>query len=142
KQRNEANFSAIGSVPIQNSSTYQFYDNNFSAGSTQYRLKAVYVNKTEYSNIVILQTSSNEIVVYPNPVRSEFRISLSSDRATDYKLELVSANGQLLFTSEAKNILSTTLSYTRDSNIKAGIYLLRITDKTKNRTEIRKLVFE
>ncbi|MGZ3937988.1 MAG: T9SS type A sorting domain-containing protein [Flavisolibacter sp.] len=142
KQRNEANFSAIGSVPIQNSSTYQFYDNNFTAGSTQYRLKAVYVNKTEYSNIVILQTSSNEIVVYPNPVRSEFRISLSSDRATDYKLELVSANGQLLFTSEAKNILSTTLSYTRDSNIKAGIYLLRITDKTKNRTEIRKLVFE
>jgi hypothetical protein len=102
----------------------------------------VYANKTEYSNIVILKTNSNEIIVYPNPVKNEFRISLSSEKPTNYKIELVSSNGQLLYQTEAKNISSSTLTYTRNSNIKAGIYLLRITDQTTNRTEIRKLVFE
>jgi hypothetical protein len=142
KQSNESKFYSIGTVAIQNGTRYTFIDNSFQGGSTQYRLKVVYVNKTEYSNIVVLKSSSNEIVVYPNPVRNEFRISLSSERPADYKIELISANGQLLYTTEARNILSTTLSYNRDSNIKAGIYLLRITDKSKNRTEIRKLVFE
>src|SRR6476659_11512813 len=91
KQRNETTFTAIGTVSIQNSSGYQFNDNNLAAGATQYRLKAVYLNKTEYSNIVILQTRASEIVVYPNPVRSDFRISLNSERPTDYKIELISA---------------------------------------------------
>jgi hypothetical protein len=142
KQSNESKFYGIGTVPVQNGTSYIFNDINFQGGSTQYRLKVVYVNKTEYSNLVVLKASSSEIVVYPNPVRNEFRISLNSVRPTDYKIELISANGQLLYTTEARNILSTTLSYKRDSNIKAGIYLLRITDKSKNRTEIRKLVFE
>jgi hypothetical protein len=142
KQSNESKFYGIGTVPVQNGTSYIFNDINFQGGSTQYRLKVVYVNKTEYSNLVVLKASSSEIVVYPNPVRNEFRISLNPVRPTDYKIELISANGQLLYTTEARNILSTTLSYNRDSNIKAGIYLLRITDKSKNRTEIRKLVFE
>jgi hypothetical protein len=142
KQSNESKFYAIGTVPTQNGTSYRFNDNSFQPGATQYRLKLVYVNKTEYSNIVVLKTTSNEIVVYPNPVRNEFKISLSSERPTDYKIELISANGQLLYATEARNILSTTLSYNREGSIKAGIYLLRITDKSKNRTEIRKLVFE
>jgi hypothetical protein len=142
KQGNESSFYSIGSLSVENGIKYFLNDNNFGPGTTQYRLKVVYANKTEYSNIVILKTNSNEIIVYPNPVKNEFRISLSSEKPTNYKIELVSSNGQLLYQTEAKNISSSTLTYTRNSNIKAGIYLLRITDQTTNRTEIRKLVFE
>jgi len=81
-------------------------------------------------------------VVYPNPVRNEFRISLSASRPSDYRIELISTNGQLMFAKDEKNISSSTLIYTRDSKIKPGIYLLRIADFTTGMTEIRKLVFE
>jgi len=105
-------------------------------------LKVVYINKTEYSNIVALKTNTNKIVVYPNPVKDEFKISFDPERPTDYKIELISSKGQLLFATQLRNIVSSTLTYPRDSKINSGIYLLRITDKTTSRTEIRKLIFE
>ena len=141
KQGNETKYSLIGTVLKQNGN-YFFNDNKFGEGVVQYRLKIVYANKIEYSNVITLKLNSNEIVVYPNPVNNEFRISLSSQRPTDYKIELFSSNGQLLMVSEAKNVSSTTLIYPRSDKIKPGIYLLRITDITIRRTEIRKLVFE
>jgi hypothetical protein len=142
KQSNETKFLPIGTVPVQSGSNYFFNDNNSVSGVVQYRLKVVYSNRTEYSNIITLRANSNGITVYPNPVRDVFKISLNSERPTDYKIELINTNGQLLYTGNAKNISSSTLTYPRDSNIKPGIYLLRITDKTTGKTEIRKLVFE
>jgi hypothetical protein len=142
KQNNETKFVTIGTVPVQNHGNYFFNDNSFSFGSTQYRLKAVYINKTEYSNIVTLKTNSNEIAVYPNPVKDGFKISISSEKPADYKMELISSNGQLVYTTEVKNIVSSILTYPRYSDTKPGIYLLRITDKSTGKTEIRKLVFE
>lgn len=142
KQSNETKFSSIGTVPLRGSNSYLFNDNSFASGTTQYRLKIIYVNKIEYSNIVVLKTDANEILVYPNPVKDGFKVSFNSEKPTDYRMELISANGQVVYTTEAKNITSSTLSYSRDSHITPGIYLLRIIDKTTNRTEIRKLVFE
>jgi hypothetical protein len=142
KQNNEPAFSTIGTVSVQSSSNYFFNDNNFMNGTIQYRLRSIYNNKTEFSNIVVLKSSSNELSVYPNPIKNEFKISLSSEKPTDYKIELISANGQMLYSTEVKNISSSTLTYFRNSSAKAGIYLLRVTDKTTSRTEIRKLVFE
>jgi hypothetical protein len=142
KQSNETKFSSIGTVPLRSSNSYLFNDNSFALGTTEYRLKIIYVNKIEYSNIVVLKTDANEILVYPNPVKDGFKVSFNSEKPTDYRMELISANGQSVYTTEAKNITSSTLSYSRDSHITPGIYLLRITDKTTNRTEIRKLVFE
>jgi hypothetical protein len=119
-----------------------FTDNNSNGSTTQYRLKLVYGNKTEYSNIVTVKANTNEVFVYPNPVKDAYKISFSSEKPTDYKIELIGANGQLFYSTEVKNINSSTLTYTRDNKMKPGIYLLRITDKTTSRTEIRKLVFE
>jgi hypothetical protein len=141
KQSNEPDFYAIGSVAAKNGK-YTFNDNNFNAGLTQYRLKVVYTNKTEFGNIVALKTLSDNITVYPNPVVYEFKIAFNSEKTTDYRIELISANGQLLYTAEAKNINSSTLTYPRDSKIKPGMYLLRVTNLTTAKAEIRKLVFE
>ena len=142
KQPGETKFSSIGTVSPQAGSNYLFYDRNFNNGSIQYRLKVVYTNKIEYSNITTLKSELNDIMVYPNPVRNEFRISLNATTPSTYRIELISTNGQLIFTKYEKNISSYTLIYTRDSKIKPGIYLLRIADFTTGITEIRKLVFE
>lgn len=142
KQAIETNFTIIGTVSVQSSGNYFFNDNNFDLGATQYRLKVVYSNKTEYSNIIILRTNLNEITVYPNPVRDGFKISLSSEKPADYKIELIGSNGQLFYLTEARNISSSTLNYSRNSKIKPGIYLLRVTNKTTGKAEIHKLIFE
>jgi hypothetical protein len=142
KQANETSFTALGTVPIQSSGNYFFNDNNFSLGTTQYRLKVVYNNKTEYSNIIILKTNLSEIVVYPNPVKNGFSISFDSEKPADYRIELIGTNGQLFYSTETRNNSSSTTNYNRTYNTKPGIYLLRIIDKNTGRAEIRKLVFE
>jgi hypothetical protein len=142
KQGNETQFSTIGTVPVKNGGNYFFNDNNYSAEHNEYRLKVVYANKTEYSNSVVLQTSAHGITVYPNPVKDEFKISFSLERPADYRIELISANGQVLYAAEVKNVSSATLTYPRNSNIQPGIYLLSVSDKTTGKAEIRKLVFE
>lgn len=142
KQPNETGFTSIGAVPVQSSGNYFFNDNNFNLGATQYRLKLVYINKAAYSNIIVLKTNLNEVAVYPNPVRDVLKISLGSEKPADYKIELIGSNGHLFYLKEVKSISLSTITYSRDSKIKSGIYLLRVTDKTTGRTEIRKLVFE
>jgi hypothetical protein len=142
RQTGETKFSSIETVPVQASAGYNFNDNYFKPGPVQYRLKVVYNNRIEYSNIIVLHSESPELMVYPNPVSHEFRISLNSRRPSDYKIELIGANGQVLFSKQERNVSSSTLVYSRNSNIKAGMYLLRITDFTTGITEVRKLVFE
>ncbi len=141
KQGNELVFSPIGSIAVQENKHYVFNDNSFGSGSVQYRLKVVYSNKTEFSNVIILEGAENEIVVYPNPVKDVFKIVFNSETPVNYSIELISSNGQPVYTTEVKNVSSSTFTYPRN-NIKPGIYLLRITDKTTGRTEIRKLVFD
>jgi hypothetical protein len=142
KQANEINFIAIGALFKNSNGSYLFTDNNFSSGITQYRLKVIYSNKLEYSNIIILKSSLNEIVVYPNPVKDGFQISFGSEKPSDYKIELINSNGQLFYTTVIKNISTSTVNYYRDSLIKPGIYLLRVTDKTTGKAEVHKLIFE
>jgi hypothetical protein len=142
KQVNETSFTALGTVSVQSSGNYFFNDNNFSLGATQYRLKVVYNNKTEYSNIIILKTNLSEITVYPNPVKNGFSISFNSEKPADYRIELIGTNGQLFYSTETRNNSSSTINYNRTYNTKPGIYLLRIIDKNTGRAEIRKLVFE
>jgi hypothetical protein len=142
KHNDETNFTPIGTINIREDDNYVFNDNSINTGTSQYRLKVVYFNKVEYSNIIVLKTNLNEIVVYPNPVKDRFKISFGSEKATDYKIELVSTNGRVLYTTEARNVTFTTLTYQRNNDVKPGIYLLRVTDKTTSKTEIRKLVFE
>lgn len=141
KQANESVFSPIGSIAIQENKHYVFNDNSFGPGSVQYRLKVVYRNKTEFSNVIALEGGENEIVVYPNPVKDEFKIVFNSESPVNYSIELISSNGQPVYTTEVKNVSSSTFTYPRN-NIKPGIYLLRITDKATGKAEIRKLVFD
>jgi hypothetical protein len=138
----EGVYSAIGSVRAGNSSSYIFNDNAPGAGTNSYRLKIVYLDKIEYTNEVIIKTGSHTVQIYPNPVSTVLSISVSGERKTDYKVELLNAAGQLVYSTELKNIQSTVFSYTRTNRIKPGIYLLKLTDMNANTSDIRKLIFE
>lgn len=142
KRQQENNYKAIGSLNPQNVGNYFFNDNNPGEGTNQYRLKIIFINEVEYSNIVVLHSGTNEIMVYPNPVRDILQISLQSEKPTDYQIELVNSGGQLVFSSDAKNIISSTLTYPRNTKWFPGMYLLRITNRKTGMPEIRKLLFE
>lgn len=142
KNKEEQKYSPIAEMAVRIDGSYVFNDNSFYPGFNQYRLKIVYVNKVGYSNVVELTTEQDEIAVYPNPVKSFYKVSLHSQNTTDYRIELVSVSGQIQFRTEVKNSSSSTLTYNRDSHLVTGIYLLRITNERTGITEIRKLVFE
>lgn len=142
KQPQENSFKTIGSVTAQSARNYFFNDNNPFAGTNQYRLQIVYVNKVEYSNIVILKSGINEITVYPNPVKNLLQVSIHAMKPTSYRVDLLNASGQVLYRNEIRNVTSSTLTYPRDTKWYPGLYLLRVTDSATGISEIRKLLFE
>lgn len=142
KVSKENSYQSIGSVLVHNGSSYFFNDNHPASGWNEYRLKIVYANKTEYSNTVTLKGDVERIDVYPNPVKNVLQISLYSQKATDYKIELFTSRGLLVYHTIAKNIRSATLTCPRNTKWYPGMYLLRITDSVTGISEIRKLLFE
>jgi hypothetical protein len=142
KRMQETSYTGIGTVGVHTGGNYFFDDNDPGAGASQYRLKLIYASRVEYSNVVMLETGKNDIVIYPNPVKDLLHISLASGGSSSYKIELINASGQLVYHTELKNISSTVFTYTRNKSLKPGMYLLKITDYSTGSTEIRKLLFE
>jgi hypothetical protein len=138
KRPQDAGYIAIGTVPAQGTRFF-FNDQNPVPGDNHYRVQLVYANRTRYSNVVRLRSGNSSIEVYPNPVKKEVHINLSSDHPINYLVEIVSAGGQLIYSTKLKQTTNTTITYTRDKN-PSGIYLLRITDMDSGISEIRKLV--
>ena len=102
----------------------------------------MYNSKAEYTNIVSLQNSNTSFNVYPNPVQNTLQLSITGDKQTDYKIELMNNSGQLVFTTRLKNVQSTVFTYNRDQKVLPGMYLLKITDLHTNEMDIRKFIFE
>ncbi|HYK57624.1 MAG TPA: T9SS type A sorting domain-containing protein, partial [Flavisolibacter sp.] len=142
KRSQDREYSAISTIPVQNSSNYIFNDNSAGSGVTLYRLKLVHAGKIAYSNTVSIKWKTDRVHVYPNPVKDAVNISLTADAPTNYRIELVNSAGQLLYSSHLKHIRSKSFSYTRTSKFQPGIYLLRITNLDENTSDIHKLVFE
>ena len=138
----ESSFNAIGNVAPKRIGIHSFNDNEVGAGTTLYRLKIVYADKTLYSNVVNLKMINNKILVYPNPVKDAVHISISAGTPTHYRIDIMSSSGQIIYSNELKNVITTNLTYTKNKSIQRGIYFLRITDMDNSTIEIRKLLFE
>lgn len=140
KRPEDAGYSPIGSVAAQGTQ-FMFNDQDPAPGDNHYRIQLVYAGKTRYSNVVRLAQGSISVEVYPNPVKKELHITLSSGRPANYRVEIVSAGGQLVYSTTVKRATTASLTYMREKNV-AGMYLLRITDTDTGAIEIRKLLFE
>ncbi|MFL5772818.1 MAG: T9SS type A sorting domain-containing protein [Flavisolibacter sp.] len=142
KQAHETSFRVMGILKGNVNGERLFDDERAGSGENLYRIKVFSNNGYTYTNTVSLAGKEYGIVVYPNPVRNEIHIGFTYPVKTNYKLELLASNGQLVFTNTIKNISSTTVSLQRNQSWQPGIYLIRITDMNTGKTELHKLLFE
>ncbi len=133
-------FRSVGSIVANgNSSTlksYSFNDKNENAGVTYYRLKNVDLNgRFTYSEIKTVKgiSSLNDVTVFPNPARSNSKISLVGV-APNSSIQLLDFSGKVL-----KNMNSTSNNSLDLAGVKNGTYLIRIVDKSTNETVNKKL---
>jgi len=133
-------FRSLGTVSSNgNSSTkksYSFNDKNENTGTTYYRLKNVDLNgKFTYSEIRSVKGIGivNDVTVFPNPTRSNSKISVVGANANS-SIQLLDFSGKVL-----KNINSITTNTLDLSGVKNGTYLIRIIDKSTNEVVNKKL---
>ena len=140
-ERSEATeFRSLGSVSSNgNSSTkknYSFNDKNENDGTTYYRLKNVDLNgKFTYSKIILVKGvgAVNDVTVFPNPARSNSKISVVGVTSNS-SIQLLDFSGKVL-----KNVNSITTNSLDLSGVKNGTYLIRIIDKSTNEVVNKKL---
>lgn len=133
-------FRSLGTININgNSSTkksYSFNDKNENTGNTYYRLKNVDLDgKFTYSQIRTVKGIGvvNDVTVFPNPARSNSKISIVGVTANS-SIQLLDFSGKVL-----KNINSNTVNLIDLSGVKNGTYLIRILDKSTNEVVNKKL---
>ena len=133
-------FRSVGTIPSNgNSSTkksYSFNDKNENVGNTYYRLKNVDLNgKFTYSQIRTVKGYgvADDVTVFPNPARSNSKISLNGVAANS-SIQLIDFSGKVL-----RNINSTTVNSIDLSGVKNGTYLIRIVDKATSEIVNKKL---
>ena len=133
-------FRSVGTININgNSSTkksYSFNDKNENVANTYYRLKNVDLNgKFTYSQIRTVKGYgvADDVTVFPNPARSNSKISVVGVTANS-SIQLLDFSGKVL-----KNIISTTVNSIDLSGVKNGTYLIRIVDKATSEIVNKKL---
>ena len=143
-----AQFTAIGIVASGNSTSlknYLFTDGLPHTGNNYYRLKMVNIDGGfKYSAVILVKSSDSRkgITVYPNPVRDYVQMAWNNMERGTYSVDVLLPTGQLLksYRVTINNPYQAVLIY-RESNWKAGIYLLRVTGSDRN-SFTRKLIVE
>ena len=133
-------FRSVGAIPSNGNSnttkSYSFNDKNENVGNTYYRLKNVDLNgKFTYSQIRTVKGYgvADDVTVFPNPARSNSKISLNGVAANS-SIQLIDFSGKVL-----RNINSTTVNSLDLSGVKNGTYLIRIVDRSSNEIVNKKL---
>ena len=133
-------FRKIGTIPSSGNSSikisYSFNDKNENLGATYYRLKNVDLNgKFTYSQIRTVKGYgvADDVTVFPNPARSNSKISVVGVTANS-SIQLLDFSGKVL-----KNIISNTVNSIDLSGVKNGSYLIRIIDRSTNEIVNKKL---
>ncbi|HYH16663.1 MAG TPA: T9SS type A sorting domain-containing protein, partial [Flavisolibacter sp.] len=96
----------------------------------------------EYSNTVVMATTTSNIAVYPNPAQESFTVEVNNKVAAHYTVALYTMDGQLVFRSPLFANKKATVIYPRPAGLKSGTYILRITNLSANSYDNRKLLFQ
>ncbi len=143
-------FTAIGQVSAADNSdqtlNYSFTDPSPFTGNNYYRLHMVNMDGTSgYSGIVVVNFNSTSqlVVVYPNPAHGSFQLLLKNMQAGTYGLTLLNAAGQTVMakTIQASSPTSYSETVNLGANLAAGTYLVRIVDAQQH-SYITRIVIE
>jgi len=120
-----------------------YIDVNPAKGANVYRIRVeLKSGSVLYSNTVSLsQKDDLAALVYPNPVRDAFVVSINSGAAYSYQLDLLDVSGKKVFTKRLDKIKTFQNTYKREG-WRRGIYLLRIVRIEDGHTESFKLLME
>ncbi|WP_026897806.1 T9SS type A sorting domain-containing protein [Daejeonella oryzae] len=139
KSTDSLNYSVIGTINAQNSSTlnFVFSDTSPNVGLNYYRLRYVTLDgKTNYSKTIPIylldkQSDSNfSILLFPNPASDEIKILLSQNTNPFIQLSVFNINGQHLSDSIISSINPIKLNV---NHLKDGVYLLKISEPKSNK---------
>ena len=126
-------FTSIGIVAAAGNSTsssYAFTDGFPYAGNNYYRPKMVDIDgHFKYSIVILVVTNDSKkgITAYPNPVKDYVQMTWKNMKRGTYTVDILLPTGQLLRSYRiAINDQYQAVSINRESNWKAGMYLLRI----------------
>jgi hypothetical protein len=140
-------YAAIGKMTARQTggrNLYAFTDETPLSGINYYRLRfAGKGGRSGYTNIVAVRTSVvSGISLYPNPVKKVLNIALSAKKPESYRLTLMTVSGQVLHERQVQNVQQTTIQYERGSNVRSGVYMLRITAMGSQEMFVYKVIFE
>jgi hypothetical protein len=140
------NFTEIAKIIPKNvASKYQYEDKTAAPGTLNYyRITSVDLNGDRTStSIVVLGAQESEIAVsgiYPNPVRSNFIVSIDSKIVTILTLNIYDAFGKLV-KSFSHDIGTGVSQYAFNcEDIQPGIYFLETTNSNKEVVAKQKMV--
>lgn len=129
------NYDQIGSVIAAGESSellsYNFEHNSPKKGVNYYRLKQIdFDGQFEYSEIktVTIRPMSFAVAeVYPNPASDILRINFSTEVANT-KIDILSIDGKVIRSRAIKNIGENMTEELAVSDLKRGIYFIRVSD--------------
>lgn len=147
KQAGTDRYVTIGQVSVAKGAVqaqFAYTDENPGATANEYRIKAISRDgKSVYSNTVNFNGRQISVIqVYPNPVKQMVNIVLPAGTRADYSIQLMAANGQLVFTKDLRGGSTGTVSIRRTPSMPAGLYFLKIRNISQGEEHIEKLVFE
>lgn len=142
KSAGDQQFITMGTVaPLSNSSSdhYTFTDNVPVAGDNLYRIHSIdRSGKSTYSNTINIKGSRTALQVYPNPVKDEFFVSVSSAAACNYQVDLMDINGKMISTKTVYHIKTAVIA-NKLPTLSSGIYILRVTNTSNGDVQYFKM---
>jgi hypothetical protein len=119
-----------------NMTTYTFNDDHMLNGNNYYRLRQVDKDGVvRYSKIVSLYDMQQEaatVSVYPNPAIATINYTISSASSQQVLVQVYSISGVVLITNEQQLNTGNNLQTIAVSNLKAGNYFLKVSNREGN----------
>jgi len=143
-ERNDGGgYQDIAFVVSKGNGNYQFTDEKFSTiNKASYRIRIVDKDGTyRYSNELFFDLDKDGITLFPNPAKDNISISFGNQVNTiaSYQLSLIDIEGKLISTTDVRVGNNSTKIYNLPASLKAGNYLMTITNKETSKVVVKKI---
>lgn len=131
RSRDGINFEGIGNVSRHSGSNkYQFIDHDKSAGKSFYRLQIVDSDdRTTTTKTLLVSgiTGKNEVMVVPNPVKTDAVLNIESTSKGLAEIQVYNAQGKLML-KQHNNVVNgaNQVMLDRISELPNGIYMIQV----------------
>jgi hypothetical protein len=140
------NFSEIARVAANNKASSYNYDDNETKPGTLYYYKVISNEKNgihKSTNIIPLGADLNEVMVsgiYPNPVQSDFVMSIDSRVDTELEVKIYDLVGKLVKTFTRNSAIGVQQLNFNVSELSSGSYMVEVRSADKQVITQQKLI--